>query len=40
MFSLLALNVVDLGFEPQSGQTKDYKIGISLFVPSLLSTQH
>jgi hypothetical protein len=28
MVSVLASSVVDHGFEPQSGQTKDYKIGI------------
>ena len=28
MFSVLASSVVDRGFEPRSGQTKDYKIGI------------
>ena len=27
MVSMLASSVVDRGFEPQSGQTKDYKIG-------------
>ena len=31
MVSMLALNVVDRGFESQSGQTKDYKIGICCF---------
>ena len=31
MVSVLALSVVDRGFEPRSGQTKDYKIGISCF---------
>ena len=31
MVSLLASNVVDRGFEPQSGQTKDYQIGICSF---------
>ena len=33
MVSILALNVVDCGFEPQLGQTltKDYKIGICWF---------
>ena len=29
MVSILASSVVDHGFEPQSGETKDYKIGIS-----------
>jgi len=28
---VLASNVVDRGFEPRSGQTKDYKIGICCF---------
>ena len=28
---MLALSVVDRGFEPSSGQTKDYKIGICCF---------
>jgi len=28
MVSVLALSAVDRGFEFQSGQTKDYKIGI------------
>jgi hypothetical protein len=28
MVSVLAASVVDCGFEPQSGQTKDYNIGI------------
>jgi hypothetical protein len=31
MVSLLALSVVDHGFEPQSGKTKDYKIDICCF---------
>ena len=31
MVSVLASSVVDLGFEPQSGQTKDNKIGICCF---------
>jgi hypothetical protein len=31
MVSLLASSVVDRGFEPRSGQTKDYKIGICCF---------
>jgi hypothetical protein len=31
MVSVLALSVVDIGFEPRSGQTKDYKIGICCF---------
>jgi hypothetical protein len=28
---MLALSVVDRGFDPWSGQTKDYKIGICCF---------
>ena len=35
MVSVLATSVVDCGFEPLSGQTKDYKIGICCF-----STKH
>ena len=31
MVSLLASSAVDSGFEPRSGQTKDYKIGIGCF---------
>ena len=31
MISVLALSVVDSGFEPRSGQAKDYKIGICYF---------
>jgi hypothetical protein len=31
MVSVLASSVVDRGFEPQSGQNKDYKIGICCF---------
>jgi hypothetical protein len=31
MISVLASSVVDRGFEPRSGQTKDYKIGICSF---------
>ena len=31
MVSLLASSVVDRGFEPSSGQTKDYKIRICCF---------
>ena len=31
MVSVLALSVVDRGFDHQSGQTKDYKIGICCF---------
>jgi hypothetical protein len=31
MVSVLASSVVDHGFEPQSGQTKDYTIGMCCF---------
>jgi hypothetical protein len=31
MVSVLASSVVDCGFEPRSGQTKDYTIGICCF---------
>jgi hypothetical protein len=31
MVSVLVSSEVDRGFEPQSGQTKDYKIGICCF---------
>jgi hypothetical protein len=31
MVSVLALSTVDRGFEPQSGQTKDYNIGSYCF---------
>ena len=31
MVSVLASSAVDRGFKPQSGQTKDYKIGIFCF---------
>ena len=31
MVSVLASNAIDCVFEPRSGQTKDYKIGISCF---------
>ena len=37
MVSILASSAVDRGFEPQSGQTKDYKI---VFAASLLIIQH
>jgi hypothetical protein len=30
MVSLLASSAVDRGFDPRSGQTKDYKVGIWL----------
>jgi hypothetical protein len=32
MVSMLAMSAVDHEFEPRSGQTKDYKIGIWLSV--------
>ena len=35
MVSVLSSSVVDRGFEPRSGQTKDYKINICCF-----STKH
>ena len=31
MVSMLGSNAVDCGFEPRTGQTKDYKIGICCF---------
>ena len=31
MVSMFTSSVVDRGFEPRSGQTKDYKIGICCF---------
>ena len=31
MVSVLASSAVDRGFQPRSGQTKDYKIGICCF---------
>jgi hypothetical protein len=31
MVSVLGSSAVDRGFEPRSGQTKDYKIGICCF---------
>ena len=31
MLSVLASSVVDCGFKPRSGQTKDYKISICCF---------
>ena len=31
MVSVLASSAVDRGFEPRSGQTKNYKIGICCF---------
>ena len=37
MVSVLALSAVDRGFESQSDQTKDYKIGICCF---FANTQH
>ena len=33
MVSVLASSVIDRGFEPRSGQTKDYKIGMCCFSP-------
>jgi hypothetical protein len=35
MVSVLALSVVDRGFEPRSGQSKEYKIGICYFSAKL-----
>jgi len=32
---MLALNALDFGFEPRSGQTKDYKIDICCFSTKL-----
>jgi hypothetical protein len=37
MVSVLASSVVDCRFEPRSGQTKDYKIGICCFSAALSS---
>ena len=37
MVIMLASSAVDCGFEPRSGQTKDYKL---VFVASPLSKQH
>ena len=31
MINVIALSTVDRGFKPQSGQTKDHKIGICYF---------
>ena len=31
MVSVLASSAVDRGFDPRSGQTKDYKIGVCCF---------
>ena len=39
MVSMLVLSTVDCGFEPGSGQTNDYEIGICCF-STKLSTQH
>jgi hypothetical protein len=39
MVSVLALSVVDRGFESQSDQTEDYKIGICCFSNFVLSFQ-
>jgi len=33
MVAVLASSAVDRGYEPRSGQTKDYKIGICRFSP-------
>ena len=33
MVSMLALSMVDHGFEPRSGQSKDFKIGIHCVSP-------
>jgi hypothetical protein len=33
MVSMLSSSAVDRGFEPWSGQTKDYEIGICWFSP-------
>ena len=33
MVSVLASSAIDRGFEPRSGQTKDYEIGICCFSP-------
>ena len=33
MVSVLTSSVVDVGFEPRSSQTKDYKIGVCCFFP-------
>jgi hypothetical protein len=37
MVSMFASSAVDHGFEPRSGQTKDYKIGITI---CCFSTKH
>ena len=37
MVSVLASSVVVRGFDPRSGQTKDYKIGICCFSAKLAS---
>jgi hypothetical protein len=37
MVGLLALSAVDRGFEPRSGQTKGYKIGIAFTFSTLYS---
>jgi hypothetical protein len=31
MVNMLTFSMVDRGFEPRTGQTKDYKIGICCF---------
>ena len=38
LLSVLSSSMVDRGFESQSGQTKDYKIGICCFSASQLVT--
>ena len=35
---MLASSAVDYGFEPRSGQTKDYKIGICCFTANFKHT--
>jgi hypothetical protein len=40
MVSVLASSVVDRGFEPGSGQTKDYKIGICCFSANHKEKEH
>ena len=35
MVSVLSSGAIDQGFEPRSGQTKDYKIGICCFYAKL-----
>jgi hypothetical protein len=40
MVSVLASSVVDRGFEPQSDQVKDFKIGIRIMCPSGATCLH